>query len=75
MQALEVGSSLSPTQAVTQEAALALRLAPTQAFSPEAVAALAEAIAVPVNVAGELEGQAEERPTARRRSRSLRTTI
>ena len=75
LQTLEVGSSLSPTQAVTQEAALAIRLPPTQAFSPGAVAALAEAIAAPVIVGGEAEGQAEEQQMARRRSRSPRTTI
>ena len=74
-QTLEIGSSLSPTQAVTQEAAQAMRLPPTQAFSPGAVAALAEAIAAPVNVGVELEGQAEEQPMARRRPRSPRTTI
>ena len=54
LQALGVGNSLSPTQAVTQEAALALGLAPTQAFSPGAVAALAEAMAMPVHIGGEL---------------------
>ena len=72
-ESMDLGALVSPTQAMTQEAALAL--APAQAFSPAVVAALAGSIAVPANIGGELEDQAEERSVARRRSRSPRTTI